>query len=223
MGIFLAFLALAVTYGEASKTSKRCTWSILAATSACKYSCKILSHTTGACTPDDFCLCSGKEYDFFGEVGDWIEEKLDFDVISERMSGIYQEVKSTVQDFSWAKDITLSKCKISQKFCRRACHSIGRVDGVCNEDNTDCDCTDEQVSFRQFRLCASESVCRIYCQSKQHVTGECSGNTGWDCTCSGDSADNSPIEETTPADNEDYEDDAITFNARRKRRSLFGF
>ena len=46
-------------------------------------------------------------------------------------------------------DITLSKCQVGQEFCRRACHSVGSVDGVCNSDFTDCDCTDEKVSFEQ--------------------------------------------------------------------------
>jgi len=228
--IWMAFMAFVFATAEASKTSKRCTWSILRATSACKYSCKVLGHTTGACTPDQYCYCSGKDYDFFGEVGDWIEEKLSIDVISERMNEVYQSVKDKVQDFSWMKDITISKCKLGGKeFCRRACHSIGRVDGVCNADNTDCDCTDEQVSFRQFRLCASESVCRVYCQNKGSVSGECVGETGWDCTCSSASSegDSSVVEETTPdsivfGDSDDYLSEFDNEKLRRKR-SLFGF
>ena len=30
-------------------------------------------------------------------------------------------------------------------FCATSCHSIGRVNGKCNADFTDCDCTDEKV------------------------------------------------------------------------------
>ena len=56
-----AVLASNTGISEASKTSKRCTWSILAAVKACKNSCKVLGHTTGVCTPEDYCFCSGKK------------------------------------------------------------------------------------------------------------------------------------------------------------------
>ena len=126
-------------------------------------------------------------------------------------------MKTEIGDFSWLKDITPSRCQIGQEFCRRACHSVGSVDGVCNADNTDCDCTDEKVSFEQFRKCASASVCRVYCQSKGSRHGECTGETGWDCVCTGKKT----AEETTTdktADvietvNVNYDDDAILFDA----------
>ena len=59
--ILVVVLASNTGTSEASKTSKRCTWSILAAVKACKNSCKVLGHTTGVCTPEDYCFCSGKK------------------------------------------------------------------------------------------------------------------------------------------------------------------
>ena len=134
------------------------------------------------------------------------------------------QVKDEIGDFSWMEDITVSKCQIGQEFCRRACHSVGRVDGVCNEDNTDCDCTDDKVSFEQFRKCASASVCRVYCQSKGSRHGECTGETGWDCQCTGKKEqEDTTTEEASSASprstadelDVDYNDDAILFDARK--------
>ena len=133
------------------------------------------------------------------------------------------QVKDEIGDFSWLEDITVSKCQIGQEFCRRACHSVGSVDGVCNADFTDCDCTDDKVSFEQFRKCASASVCRVYCQSKGNRHGECRGETGWDCECSGKKEEEdtttteSVVSPRSPLDqtDNDYSDDAILFDARK--------
>ena len=127
--IFCLLLCL-VSLAKASKESKRCTWSLLRAVSACKNSCRVLGHSTGVCSPEDYCLCSGEDYDLLENVGDWFEEKLDLNEFTDRMDNLYEKVKQEVKDLSWLKDITLSRCKVGgEKFCRRACHSIGRVDG----------------------------------------------------------------------------------------------
>lgn len=180
-----AALVCLVGLCEASETSKRCTWSLLKATKACKVSCKFLGHTTGVCTPEDFCLCSGEDYEFLSQVEDWAKEHLSISQIGDKLKETYQKVKKEIGDFSWMKDITVSRCQLGKEFCRRACHSVGSVDGECNADHTDCECTEKKVSFEQFRKCASASVCRVYCQAKGSRHGECTGETGWDCVCSG--------------------------------------
>ena len=99
---------------------------------------------------------------------------------------------------------------------------------ICNADNTDCDCTDDTVNAKQFGQCASESVCRVYCQIKKYPTGECTGETGWDCVCKGERK--TAEEDEATAASADIEDDGeegeggFVFDARRRRRStLFGF
>lgn len=227
--LVLTALVALLSLAQASKTSKRCTWTLLRAISACKASCKVLGQTTGVCSPQDRCLCSGEDFDILDQVKDWIEEELSYDQISEKMSSIYQDIKDTVKpSFEWMKDITVSRCQLDSKgkFCRRTCHAVGRVDGVCNEDNTDCDCTDDTVSLKDFSKCASESVCRVYCQSKGKTTGQCTGETGWDCTCEGDIGDTS-VDATTKFAEETTEGPVVfeefSGSLRRRRRSLFGF
>ena len=70
------------------------------------------------------------------------------------------------------KKLTPSKCQISQEFCSKACHSIGRISGVCNEDFTDCDCSDEYVSAKQYGLCAVDSICKYDCQRRKYIRDE---------------------------------------------------
>ena len=55
--------------------------------------------------------------------------------------------------------------------------------GKCNPDFTDCDCSDDKVSLKQYALCAEESICRLDCQRQGMATGICKGNQEWDCTC----------------------------------------
>ena len=55
--------------------------------------------------------------------------------------------------------------------------------GKCNSDFTDCDCSDEQVSLKQYTLCAEETICRLDCQRQGMSTGVCKGKEEWDCTC----------------------------------------
>ncbi len=68
-------------------------------------------------------------------------------------------------------------------FCRDTCYAIGRINGTCNEDNTDCDCHSESVSPKQYALCIEDGICRYFCQQKGYGTGDCAGKTGWDCQC----------------------------------------
>jgi hypothetical protein len=63
------------------------------------------------------------------------------------------------------------------------CHSIGRVTGKCNADRTDCDCSDDVVSAKQYALCLDNGICTTYCQNGGFARGACAGATGWDCTC----------------------------------------
>ena len=65
--VVIALVAL-LSLTQASKTSKRCTWTLLRAISACKASCKVLGQTTGVCSPQDRCLCSGEDFDILDQV-----------------------------------------------------------------------------------------------------------------------------------------------------------
>ena len=55
--------------------------------------------------------------------------------------------------------------------------------GKCNSDFTDCDCSDDQVSLKQYTLCAEETICRLDCQRQGLSTGVCKGKEEWECTC----------------------------------------
>ncbi len=70
--------------------------------------------------------------------------------------------------------------KFLPRFCRDACYGIGRYNGSCNAEMTDCSCDDETVSPKQYALCIKEGVCKVFCQSKGYATGQCKG---WDCEC----------------------------------------
>ncbi len=64
-----------------------------------------------------------------------------------------------------------------------SCQSIGRVTGKCNADNTDCDCSSDKVSPRQYALCVDDGMCSLYCQRKGFARGDCGGSINWDCEC----------------------------------------
>jgi hypothetical protein len=55
--------------------------------------------------------------------------------------------------------------------------------GKCNSDFTDCDCSDEKVSLKEYTLCAEETICRLDCQRQGMSTGVCKGKEEWECTC----------------------------------------
>ena len=45
------------------------------------------------------------------------------------------------------------------------CNALGRVTGTCAKDGaTNCECSDEYISPKEFALCAAESTCRLDCQ-----------------------------------------------------------
>ena len=69
------------------------------------------------------------------------------------------------------------------RFCETSCHGIGRVTGKCNADFTDCECSSELVSAKQYGLCLDDGVCSLYCQRKGYARGDCSGEQNWDCMC----------------------------------------
>ena len=103
------------------------------------------------------------DYNFFHDVGEWLD-KLDVsDVISRQVD----KFKRRIDDWGFndaIQKLTPSKCKIGQKFCSKACKSIGRLDGKCNSDFTDCDCSDTVVTPKQYGLCAVDSICNYDCQ-----------------------------------------------------------
>ena len=69
------------------------------------------------------------------------------------------------------------------RFCESSCHAIGRVTGECSEDYSDCACSDETVSPKEYALCVEDGICSVYCQKKDFATGDCRGENGWDCQC----------------------------------------
>ena len=153
---------------------------------ACKTSCQILGHDSGACDQRDECICSEVDYNFLSEIGDWFKENMDLETMKDSLKTKYYQVKDTVQD--WAGSETMralvpSKCKIGPEFCNSACRAIGKVDGVCNSDKTDCTCSNQWVSPKQYSLCASETICVLDCQANGKATGSCRKSGGWDCEC----------------------------------------
>lgn len=69
------------------------------------------------------------------------------------------------------------------RFCAGTCHAIGRVTGECNPSRTDCTCSEQTVSPRQWATCLDTGICSIYCVRKGFARGKCAGPTGWDCNC----------------------------------------
>jgi len=220
--------------GQTEAQNKRCTWPGAQTFRACKVSCKVLGHDTGVCDDNDRCICSENEYDFLSDVGEWFKENLDPSTLIERMDAKYTEYKEKFK--TWAlsdklKPLVPSKCKISANFCDKACKSIGRYNGTCNDDNTDCDCAEEWVTPKQYGLCASETICRLDCQANGKATGKCVNNGGWDCECESnlngprDGLDNK--EGSGKGEREDVtveydnSEDVEVFDARRRKRSMW--
>jgi len=162
--------------------SKRCKW---LGNWACKGSCKILGHDSGACDDKQNCVCSENEYDFLSGIGDLLRENLNPSELLEKLENSFNVMKESVTD--WGNEnlrsLVPSKCTISQDFCDQACRAIGKRNGRCNSDYTDCDCSDDWVTPIQYALCASETVCVLDCQAKGKATGECKGGGGWNCEC----------------------------------------
>ena len=220
--------------GQTEAQNKRCTWPGAQTFRACKVSCKVLGHDTGVCDDNDRCICSENEYDFLSDVGEWFKENLDPSTLIERMDAKYTEYKEKFKTWTLSdklKPLVPSKCKISADFCDKACKSIGRYNGTCNDDNTDCDCDENWVSPKQYGLCASETICRLDCQANGKATGKCVKNGGWDCECESnvnrqrDGLDNKEgsgkgerEEVTVEYDNSE---DVEVFDARRRKRSMW--
>jgi len=163
--------------------SKRCTWF---GNPACKYSCIVLGHDSGTFDQNDVCVCSEKEHPFLTDVKDWIKENVDIEEITENLKSKWDKIKTTVKDWATSeelRDLVPSKCQIGPGFCDKACRAIGRVDGTCNADNTDCTCNKRRVTKKQYVLCVEEGVCTLKCQAKGKATGSCRGSGGWDCEC----------------------------------------
>ena len=48
-----------------------------------------------------------------------------------------------------------------RRFCRDTCYGIGRINGTCSADKTDCTCHEETVNERQYALCIEDGFCRL--------------------------------------------------------------
>jgi len=213
--LLLVLLTTVVNAGEDDDYDKRCRYFSLF--KACKIGCKVLGHTTGSCDQNDKCHCSEEDFNLFDDVSRWFDELPD---VGQVLSRQVNKFKRRIDDWELdekIKKLTPSKCQISQEFCSKACHSIGRVSGVCNEDFTDCDCSDEYVSAKQYGLCAVDSICKYDCQRRGYARGECVGKEEWECECI--SANDVRVEynfdipeETTPSGSPEYEN-VETFDA----------
>jgi len=215
---------------KAEAQNKRCTWVGAKTFRACKVSCKVLGHDTGVCDNEDRCICSETEYDFLADVTEWIKEKVDPSTLIARMDTKYTEYKNKFKNWTLSENLlplVPSKCKISESFCNKACSAIGRKSGVCNDDNTDCDCSDDWVTPKQYGLCASETICRLDCQANGKASGKCVKSGGWDCECESNTVDDTEDSPragiTMEYDNsgDDNREDVELFDARRKRRSMW--
>ena len=133
------------------------------------------------------CVCINKRYfhekvsQFIFQVREWVREKIPFNTIEERMKEIYEETKDG--GFKWVPDIALSKCQISTKFCMGVCHALGRLNGTCTADKTDCECMGERVPLEQFVTCGFPGICKMKCKGEDKALGICAGKTGWECQC----------------------------------------
>merc|ERR1712109_180224 len=165
---YLCFILIGVSIklcqaGEGDDYDKRCKY--FSFLSACKIGCKATGHTTGACDENDISDVISNQINKFKRK---IDEKIDKWDISENL-----------------KTLVPSKCKISESFCSKACHAIGKKKGTRNEDFTDCDCSGGFVTPKQYGLCAMDTVCNLRCMKKKFARGDCVGDKGaeWDCKC----------------------------------------
>ncbi|TRY75776.1 hypothetical protein TCAL_07021 [Tigriopus californicus] len=131
---------------------------------ACRASCWVVGRKTGFCDEVGNCNCQEEDLDLRQSIDNLLGG---LDVV-EYVEMKYSEFKDEVNTWD---------------FCEASCHSIGRVTGQCNADNTDCACADETVSAKQYALCLDDGVCSLYCQREGKARGHCHGPTGWDCRC----------------------------------------
>ena len=78
---------------KAAGSNKRCYLPGAKTFRACKISCKVLGHDTGACDAQDRCICSETEYDFTADIQEWFEENIDVTTMVARMDSKYTEYK----------------------------------------------------------------------------------------------------------------------------------
>ena len=181
--LFLCLFAIMATIcqaGDDDDYDKRCKYFDFLR--ACKVGCKALGHTTGVCDENDKCFCSEEDYNFFTDVTTWIRD-LDIKEVISRQINKFQRKIDEWEITDKIKTLVPSKCKISQEFCSSACHAIGRNSGVCNSDFTDCDCSDDLVTPKQYGLCSVDTICNIRCMKNGFARGDCEGDQGWDCRC----------------------------------------
>jgi len=172
----------------------------------CKASCVVQLKDSGYCRDDGECICNEESLkveerilEVLGgqSVREWIVDKLRF--FRDKVEGwdIAEDIKKIVP----------SRCQISDKFCRDSCYGIGKINGTCNADKTDCTCHEESVTPKQYALCIEDGFCRYFCQQKGYATGDCQGKTGWDCQCMS-FKDDGKFDKMEMAENmmEDYDD-----------------
>ncbi|XP_059099507.1 uncharacterized protein LOC131893483 [Tigriopus californicus] len=210
--VVLAFMALAPMESEAVRF--RCgVFSFFGNDRACRLSCWVTGHKTGNCDEDDNCNCSETELDLSESI-DRLLDGLDvFEYVELKWNTFVAEVKSWELPDA-IKSLAPSRCKIGNAFCNSSCHAIGRLDGTCNEDFSDCACNSEFVSPRQYSLCLDDGVCSLVCQRDGKARGACEGPYGWDCRCysNKEATEEDAIEFSEPSLNEiDVEN--VEFNA----------
>merc|ERR1712012_594035 len=97
--LYFVLVGLSIQLCQASKNDsyassydKRCKY--FSFLSACKIGCKATGHTTGACDENDKCWCSENDYNFFKDVGDWIDELDISDVISNQINKFKRKINA---------------------------------------------------------------------------------------------------------------------------------
>merc|ERR1711976_1133497 len=96
-------LGLSIQLCQASKNDsyvssydKRCKY--FSFISACKVGCKITGHTTGACDENDKCWCSEDDYNFFQDVGEWLEKVDISEVVSNQINKFQRKIGAIVNE-----------------------------------------------------------------------------------------------------------------------------
>ena len=54
--------------------------------------CKATGHTTGACDENDKCWCSEDDYNFFQDVGEWLEKVDISEVVSNQINKFQRKI-----------------------------------------------------------------------------------------------------------------------------------
>jgi len=155
MRLFMSALFLALVFVVGTEAGFRCSigeW-------ACKATCVVTLQDSGYCRDDGECICNEEELDIEERITEllggqsikeWIEDKVRF---------FHKQVEGL--DFTEdVKKLVPSRCQISDRFCQDSCYAIGKINGTCNSDKTDCTCSEESVSSKQYALCIEDGFCR---------------------------------------------------------------